>query len=160
MKNKKVSSTIKKVKFFKMMNRKKTLHSSIDVSYYFVFWALSLSPTWRNEKRCSQSTAPVVLPEEQSVDGGQAGLDDGSLIPGHEVTRPLRGRRGKPALGPSGQRRLPNLLFSVIIFRQFFLIIKPVYFPGDDPRIPPGASPRWRSLSRKYCSRQWTRWSS
>ena len=54
---------------------------------------------------------PVVLPEEQSVDGSEAGLDDGSLIPGHEVTWPLRGRRGEPALGPGGQRRLPDLLF-------------------------------------------------
>ena len=64
------------------------------------------------------ANVPVVLPEEQSVDGGQAGLDNGSLIPGHEVTRPLRGRRGEPALGPSGQRRLPNLLFFVIIIMQ------------------------------------------
>ena len=83
-----------------------------------------------------------MFPQEEGVDGGEAGLDDGALVPGHEVTRPLRGRRGEPALRPGGQRRLPNLLFFVIIFHQFFLIIKPVYFLGDGPRIPPGASPR------------------
>ena len=64
---------------------------------------------------------PVVLPEEQSVDGSEAGLDDGSLIPGHEVTRPLRGRGGEPALRPGGQRRLPDLIF-IIISHNYFII--------------------------------------
>ena len=63
---------------------------------------------------------PVVLPEEQSVDGSEAGLDDGSLIPGHEVTRPLRGRGGEPALRPGGERRLPDLIFFFVIFYYFF----------------------------------------
>ena len=76
-----------------------------------------------------------MLPEEQSVDGGQAGLDDGSLIPGHEVTRALRGGGGEPALGPGGQRRLPNLLFFIIIFHQF-LLLKTCLFSRRRPPEP------------------------
>ena len=64
---------------------------------------------------------PVVLPEEQSVDRSEAGLDDGSLVTGHEVTRPLRGRGGEPALRPGGQSRLPDLIF-IIISHNYFII--------------------------------------
>ena len=83
---------------------------------------------------------PVVLPEEQSVDGSEAGLDDGSLVPGHEVTRPLRGRGGEPALRPGGQRRLPDLIFFFVIFYYFFtstfnLFIFSETAPGSRPKL-------------------------
>ena len=51
---------------------------------------------------------PVVFPQEERVEGGQCRLDDGSLVPRHQVGGFLRRDRPEPALLPGGQTGTPH----------------------------------------------------